>query len=58
MGDEAQKRKKATRSPVPSRSRERSPRDETQAGRSPEPENKHAKRSATKRLLSKATDDR
>jgi hypothetical protein len=53
MGDEAQKRKKATQSPVPSRSR-----DATQAGRSPKPENKHAKRSAIKRLLSKAIDDR
>jgi hypothetical protein len=59
MEDSAKKRKAAVSdTPAPSRSVEGAPRGETQTGRQPEPDNKHAKRSATKRLLSKATDDR
>jgi hypothetical protein len=58
MGDTAKKQKRASGLFVPSRSLKEAPRDATQTGRSPEPDNKHAKRSATKRRLSKATDDR
>jgi hypothetical protein len=59
MEDLAKKRKApVSNPPAPSRSAEGAPRAATQTGRSPEPDNKHAKRSATKRLLLKATDDR
>jgi hypothetical protein len=59
MKDSAKKQKAAASDPLAgSPSVEGAPRDATQTGRSPEPENKHAKRYATKRRLSKATDDR
>jgi hypothetical protein len=56
MQDTAKKQKRAGKSSVPPRSPEGTPRVAMQAGKSPEPENKHAKRSATKRRLTK--DDR
>ena len=57
MEDTAKKQKAVSDQPAPSRSVEGAPRGATQTGRQPEPDNKHAKRSATKRRL-KATDDR
>jgi hypothetical protein len=57
MEEAAKKQKQAAgEAPVPSRSVEGVPRDATQTGRQPEPDNKHAKRSATKRLLAKPDD--
>jgi len=58
MEDTAKKQKAVSDPPAPSRSVEGAPRAATQTGRQPEPDNKHAKRSATKRRLAKATDDR
>jgi hypothetical protein len=59
MEDSAKKRKAAVSDPpAPPRPPEGAPRGATQTGRQPEPDNKHAKRSATKRLLLKAPHDR
>jgi hypothetical protein len=46
----------AGEAPVPPLSLAGAPRGATQTGRSPEPDNKHAKRSATKRRLTKRED--
>jgi hypothetical protein len=57
MEDSAKKQKAAASDPpAPSRSVEGASRDATQTGRQPEPDNKHAKRSATKRRLAKRDD--
>jgi hypothetical protein len=58
MEDTAKKQKAVSDPAAPSRSLEGAPRGATQTGRQPEPDNKHAKRSATKRRLAKATDER
>ena len=56
MEDTAKKQKAVSDPPAPSRSLEGAGRDATQTGRQPEPDNKHAKRSATKRRLAKRDD--
>jgi hypothetical protein len=57
MENSAKKQKAAASAPsVPSRSVAGAGRDATQTGRQPEPDNKHAKRSATKRRLAKRHD--
>jgi hypothetical protein len=49
----SKKQKTASESSVPSRSLDGAPRDAVQTCKPPEPENKHAKRTATKRRLTK-----
>ena len=56
MDDRAKKQKAVSDPPAPPRSLEGAPRSATQSGRQPEPDNKHAKRSATKRRLAKRDD--
>jgi hypothetical protein len=52
-------KKRAGKSPLHPLSPDEASRGAMQTGRSPEPENKHAKRTATKRLLAKRpVDDR
>ena len=58
MGDAAKKQKAVSDPPAASRSVEGAPALRRRPADLPEPDHKHAKRSATKRRLAKATGDR
>ena len=60
MTKEAPRKQKqrAGKLPLHPLSPDEAPRGAMQTGRSPEPENKHAKRTATKQRLTKGADDR